>query len=103
MEEEPKIEVLSKEELSAILHAKEKVTTRLTISERMALEAKASLLEAQLADMEYKALVQHIFIKYGMSFRDRINDATGEISRIREDELQDDKPDFDERFDVIKE
>lgn len=42
--------------------------------------AQVMIEKARVADLEYKAVVQHIYIKYGLSLDHSIDDATGLVS-----------------------
>ena len=79
---------ISKEDLASILKAKEKVALNITLADKASAEARAMVAEARIADLEYRALVQHIFIKHKMSISDRIDDNTGEILHEKKDESE---------------
>ncbi len=67
-------EKITNEELKAILDAAQ----RRNVSAQVADRAK---LEADNAALQHTVTVQHIFMKYGLSIADRIDDATGVITR----------------------
>lgn len=53
-----------------------------SITDAMARREKLAT-ESRIAALEHQSLVQHIFIKYGLTFDDQIDDATGNINRKR--------------------
>lgn len=65
---------ISQEDMTQIAAAKVKVQLATTLAEK-------NIAEAKCADLEYRSLVQHIFIRYGLKVTDRIDDNTGEIKR----------------------
>lgn len=67
-------EKITEEELKIIVDTKVKKSAALQVAERAALEAKN-------ADLVHQVAVQHIFLKYGLSFHDNVNDETGIITR----------------------
>jgi hypothetical protein len=42
--------------------------------------------DARIADLEYRSLVQQVFIKYGLKTTDRIDEQTGVITKAEEEE-----------------
>ena len=64
--EEPKSESVSEEDMAKISVTKQKGLDALLVAEKAASEAK-------IADLEYRTTIQHIFIKYSLSVRDRID------------------------------
>lgn len=74
-EEKNKAEFLDPADMAQISAAKSKVA--LAVS-----EAEKTSANAKIADLEYRVLVQHIFLKYGMSVNDRIEDNNGQIIRV---------------------
>lgn len=68
-------EYLAEGDLARILEAKNKAVQALQT-------ANAATSEAKIADLEYRVLVQHMFIKYELRPNDRIEDANGRIVRI---------------------
>ena len=67
-------EIISPEDINKITMAKVKL--QLAIA-----QAEKTTAEARVADLEYRSLVQHIFLSYGLKMTDRIDDATGRILR----------------------
>jgi hypothetical protein len=72
-------EYISKEDMALINAAKAKV-------EIAVLQAEKAAANAKIVDYEHRSLVQHIFIKYGLTFADRINDGDGLIVREKTEE-----------------
>lgn len=68
------METISKEDMEILNKGKATVQNSLLRAEKVAAEAK-------IADLEYRMLVQHIFLKYNMGLNDTIDDSTGEIKR----------------------
>lgn len=67
-------EQITQEDLKNILDAANKASSLKTALEKLALETKN-------AQLYHQTVVQHTFIKYGLSFNDKIDDATGIITR----------------------
>lgn len=78
---EKKEEKVDDEDLKNMLAAKEKVQQAVNVANR-------ATNDARIADLEYKVMVQHIFIKNNLSFNDKIDDATGVITRGTSEEPQ---------------
>ncbi len=75
-------EKISDKDLHKISNAKHKV-------ELAVLTAQKATLEAKLADVEFRSLVQQIFIEYNLGEADRIDDATGQITRmVKEEDIE---------------
>jgi len=72
---------ITQEELTAILEAAQKRNATLQVS-------KLAQLEAENAALNHTVTVQHVFMKNGLSPRDRIDDATGTITRAPDDSLE---------------
>lgn len=70
---------ISSEDLDAIAQAKIRVQLAVSHAEKTAAEAR-------VMDLEYKTLVQHIFIKYGLKVTDKIDDGSGIITRSTDEE-----------------
>lgn len=71
-------------DLLNIVAAKSKVEISVVEAEKYALAAK-------LADAQYRMVVNNIFMKYGLSKGDTIDDKTGEITRsVTEKEINND-------------
>lgn len=68
-----KVQVIDPQDLKAIHEASAKMTMTLSLAEKAATEAK-------LAATERQSLVQHIFLKYGLTLNDSINDQDGTIT-----------------------
>lgn len=77
-DEAPTGEFIDPDDMAKIAAAKNNVTLAVAEYEKYGSKAK-------IADLEYRGLVQHIFIKYGMSINDRIEDSTGQITRVAVD------------------
>lgn len=45
--------------------------------------AEKALSDARIAELEYRSLIQHVFLKYELKMTDRIDDATGVVTRDR--------------------
>ena len=43
--------------------------------------AEKALSDARIAELEYRSLIQHVFLKYELKMTDRIDDATGVVTR----------------------
>jgi len=67
-------EKITPEELSAITEAAVKRNTATQVAER-------AVLEARNAELQHQVTVQHVFMKYGLTFNDKIDDNTGIITR----------------------
>ncbi len=72
------MEKLTQEELKLVSEANDK-------RNKATANAEKTVLEAKNAQLEYQVLVQHVFIKYGLSFGDKIDDATGVITRSKQE------------------
>lgn len=79
MSEEKEEEFIDPDDMAQISAAKSKVA--LAVS-----EAEKTSANAKIADLEYRVLVQHIFLKYNMSVNDRIEDGNGQIIRVPKEE-----------------
>lgn len=81
-------EYISKDELGNILVAKNKVI-------QLAQAATKANDEVKIADLEYRVVVQHVFIQHNLTVDDKIDDATGEITRLEDSEegIEDTKDD----------
>ena len=69
-----KKERVSEEDLKALSTLKDRV-------ERAVLVAQKTSADARCANLEYESAVQKIFIRYGLSAEDQVNEDTGEIKR----------------------
>jgi hypothetical protein len=67
---------LTADELKRIFDATTLKKDKVNIAERAVLEAKN-------AELAHQVTVQHIFLKYGLSFDDKIDDSTGIITRVK--------------------
>ena len=74
-------EFVSPEDLKAILDAKQKSREALAAFDKVATEARSLSLEAKNADLSYQVVVQHVFLKNGLSMADSISDESGLITR----------------------
>lgn len=75
------MEKIEERDVYNIILAKNKVEIALVEAEKYALAAK-------LADVQYKNVVNNIFMKYGLSKGDTIDDKTGEITREQKKEIE---------------
>ncbi|HMC00001.1 MAG TPA: hypothetical protein VKN14_03080 [Flavobacteriaceae bacterium] len=73
-EVEEQTESITTEEMQEINNAKIRVKLA-------SAEAETAAAVAKVTDLEYRSLVQHIFIKYHLGVDDRIDDGTGNIVR----------------------
>lgn len=53
----------------------------MALLQRQKLVAEKALSDARVAELEYRSLVQHIFLKYELKLTDKIDDATGVVTR----------------------
>ncbi len=67
-------EKITPEELKAIADAAVKRNNATQVAER-------AVLEARNAELQHQVTVQHVFMKYGLTFNDKIDDNTGVITR----------------------
>lgn len=67
-------EKITEEELKAIKEAAIKRNNAKAVAER-------ALLEAKNAELTHQVTVQHVFMKYGLTFDDNIDDNSGAITR----------------------
>lgn len=74
-------EKITEQELNMISEAKSRKAIALQV-------VKHANLEAQNAELAHQVAVQHIFIKYGLTFNDQISDETGVITRVSKTEEQ---------------
>ena len=72
---------ITEEELKAITDAAAKRNVAVAAAERATMEAKTATLEAKNAELIHQVNVQHVFMKYGLTFTDKIDDKTGVITR----------------------
>jgi hypothetical protein len=49
-------------------------------------QAEKVVAEAKVAELEYRNVVQQVFLKYGLSLQDRIDENTGLITRPEDEE-----------------
>ena len=49
-------------------------------------QAEKVVAEAKVAELEYRNVVQQVFLKYGLSLQDRIDETTGLITRQEDEE-----------------
>lgn len=73
-----KPDYISPEDLERIKNMKIRVELLTTRAEKAAAEAR-------LAAVEQQSFVQHVFLTYGLSLTDRIDDNTGAITRVEEE------------------
>lgn len=57
-------------------------------TELMTTRAEKAAAEARLAAMEHQSFVQHVFLSYGLSITDRIDDNTGRITKAEDVESE---------------
>ncbi len=57
-------------------------------TELLTTRAEKAAAEARLAAMEHQSFVQHVFLSYGLSITDRIDDNSGKITRPEDSEEQ---------------
>ena len=74
-----RVEALSTDELQAITNAKQKAIAAAQQAERFVAEAK-------VAELEHRSLVQHIFLKNGLSIDCRIDETSGIVTWADEEE-----------------
>ena len=79
--EKKKDEFVSQEHLATIIEAKGKALTAVQVANNAASEAK-------IAELEYKTMVQQVFIKYNLRLTDRIEDKDGRIIRLTEEDIK---------------
>lgn len=77
-EKAPQLRV-SPDDMVVLSHAKLRV--QLAVS-----QAEKAGADARIADLEYRSLVQQVFIKYGLKGTDRIDEKTGVITKAEEEE-----------------
>ena len=70
------MEKITKEDLQLITNA-------LSKKNQATLSAEKAIYESRLATLEHQVTVQHIFLKYNLTFEDNIDDVTGEIKRAQ--------------------
>ncbi len=75
-------EKITQEELKAVADSIAKKNAAKAVS--TAAVEKANI-DDRIAQLEHQVLVQHIFIKYGLSFNDNIHNETGVITRAKKE------------------
>ena len=55
-------------------------------TELLTTRAEKAAAEARLAATQQQSFVQHVFLSYGLSIADRIDENTGEITRAEDEE-----------------
>jgi len=74
-------EKITQEELKAIVDAAAKRNLAKTAAETALTKAQTAALQAQNAELQHQVTVQHVFMKYGLTFNDQVDDVTGVINR----------------------